>query len=66
MSLRVSEREHRKDMSKAVTINELKQTNDQPKNSNSGLLHFNKLVCYQFYINFVKFAILNMYHKKVI
>ena len=48
MSLRSSEMEHREEMSKAVTINELKWTNDQPKNSNSGLLHFNKLVCINF------------------
>ena len=33
-------------MSKTVTINELKQANDQPKSSNFRLLHFNKLVYY--------------------
>ena len=53
-------------MNKAVTIKKLKQSNDQPKSSNFGLLHFNKLVCYLFHINFIKFVIVNMYHRKMI
>ena len=38
----------------------------QPKSSNSGLLHFNKDVRYQFYINFISSSLQIKYHKKVI
>ena len=38
----------------------------QPKSSSSGLFLFNKLVCFEFYINFIKFFIVNKYHEEVI
>ena len=38
----------------------------QPKSSNAGLFLFNKLICYGFYTNFIKFFIENKYHEEVI
>ena len=38
----------------------------QPKNSNSGVLHFNKVICYQLYISFIKFFIVNTYLNEMI
>ena len=39
---------------------------DTTKSSNSGLLLFSKLDCSEFYINFIKFFIVNKYHEEVI
>lgn len=61
-----SEREYRKATSNAVTQNELKEINDQPKSRNFGFFHFNQQVCYWFCINFIKFFVINIHHEEVI
>ena len=71
MSSSVTESEHREVVNWLSSNNRLTKAKKcskliQPESSNSGLLHFIELVCYQFIINIKKFFMVNVYNNKVI